>query len=72
VDAVRAVIAETGVRCVFSEPQFSDRVLAAVTEGSDVRRGRLDPLGADLTPGPALYAATLEGMADSFVGCLAP
>ena len=61
-----------GVVCVFDEPQFDQRLVRTVIEGSDVRSGTVDPLGADIEDGPALYETLLRTMAASFAGCLAP
>ena len=67
-DKVRAL----GVACVFAEPQFDQRVVRTVIEGSAVRAGTLDPLGAAIEDGPALYATLLRTMATAFKACLAP
>lgn len=56
--------------CVFSEPQFPPRLVAAITEGAGIRHAELDPLGAGLEPGPALYPALIEGMATAMADCL--
>lgn len=68
---VRQRLGRSGARCVFAEPQFPARILTAVTEGLDVRVGELDPVGADLEPGPDLYAKLMEGLAGSLTRCLA-
>ena len=67
---VRETIVELGALCVFAEPQFEPRLVATVTEGTNARRGVLDPIGANLEPGAALYPALLRGMAASMAGCL--
>jgi zinc transport system substrate-binding protein len=41
-----------------------------VTEWQGTGTGTLDPLGADLEPGAALYADLLRGMAESMAACL--
>lgn len=68
---VRANLAARGVVCVFSEPQLPDRLIATVTEGTSVRTGVLDPMGAGLAPGPELYPALLTRLADTLADCLA-
>lgn len=68
--ALRDAIADLGAACVFSEPQFEPRLVETVVEGLPVGRGVLDPLGAELTPGPDLYAELLTGLADGLVACL--
>jgi len=60
------------VACVFDEPQFDQRLIATVVEGTPVRSGTLDPLGADVENGADLYFAVLGNMAASFRDCLAP
>ncbi|MGF1659917.1 MAG: zinc ABC transporter substrate-binding protein [Rubrimonas sp.] len=68
---IRGKIGELGATCVFSEPQFPPRVIDAVVEGTQARKGALDPLGASLEPGPDLYAGLLRGMARDLTECLA-
>ena len=41
-------------------------------EGSDVRAGTVDPLGAAIEDGPELYVTLLRNMATAFKDCLAP
>lgn len=67
---IQARVAEQGVTCVLSEPQFDPRVVAAVMEGSAARAGVLDPLGSDLQPGPDLYPQMLRNLAAALAGCL--
>lgn len=62
---------EQDVACVFSEPQFEPRVVAALAEGRDVGTAELDPLGAAIEPGPDAYATLLSVMTDAIVACLA-
>jgi zinc transport system substrate-binding protein len=71
VAALRDRVRREGIVCAFTEPQFEPRLLATIIEGSDVRTGVLDPLGASLPPGPGLYPALLEALADGFEACLA-
>jgi zinc transport system substrate-binding protein len=58
------------VVCVFAEPQFEPRLLATLTEGTDVRTATLDPLGATMAPGPSLYSELLTDLATSLATCL--
>ena len=66
---VRALVAD--VDCVFTEPQMATSGVEAVTRGTAVRTGTLDPLGADLTPGPGLYPALIRDVAADMKACLA-
>lgn len=70
--ALRARIERGGIACLFTEPQFEPRIAQVIAEDLDVRLGTLDPLGAELEPGPKLYFALLEGLADSLRSCLQP
>lgn len=58
--------------CVFREPQFPPTLISTLTEGSAVRTGVLDTLGANLAPGPSLYATLLNNLATSLIHCLKP
>ncbi len=58
------------VACAFVEPQFDDRIVTAIAAGQPLRIGRLDPLGADLEPGPALYETLLRANAEAMAKCL--
>jgi zinc transport system substrate-binding protein len=68
---VRDKLAATKAQCVFREPQYDDKVVAVVIEGSAARSGVLDGLGAELTPGPAAYPQLLRNLASAFHACLA-
>lgn len=67
---LRARIGELDAVCVFAEPQFEPRLVQTVVEGTGARVGVLDPLGAELEPGPDAYARLLDNLADSFLDCL--
>ena len=63
-------IADAKVQCVFSEPQFDNKLVNLVIEGTDVKTGVMDPIGASLEPGPMLYDELLRGLVASMKGCL--
>jgi len=63
-------IQELGVRCVFSEPQFQSALVKTVIAGSQARSGILDPLGAEIPPGPDAYFQLLGGLAEALRDCL--
>ncbi|MEQ1652231.1 MAG: zinc ABC transporter substrate-binding protein [Hyphomicrobium sp.] len=69
--AVRKKIASLGAVCVFAEPGFQPKLVAAVTEGTSARAGTLDPEGISLTAGPELYFDLMRGLAKGVAGCLA-
>lgn len=63
-------IREAGPVCVFSEPQFEPKLVAALIEDTGAKSGVLDPLGTGLTDGPDLYFQLIRNMASALVGCL--
>ena len=68
---LRLKMRQMGVRCLFREPQFEPRLIAALTDRSEVRVDVLDPLGAQLEAGPDLYFRLMRANADALVACLA-
>lgn len=68
--ALRAKVEAAGAVCVFTEPQFNDRLVDVLIAGTPVRKAALDPLGAALEPGPGLYFRLLRGMTEAFQHCL--
>jgi zinc transport system substrate-binding protein len=56
--------------CVFAEPQFEPTLVDTVIEGTNAKKGVLDPLGAALDAGPDQYFELLNSLADSLVDCL--
>lgn len=69
---IRRKLAALEASCVFAEPQFQDRLVATVTEGTNARAGTLDPGGALLDPGPGAYEMLLRNLAAEITSCLAP
>jgi len=67
---LRSRIEASGARCLFREPQFEPRLVETLVEGTETESAVLDPLGADLAPGPDAWFQLLEGLADTLVGCL--
>lgn len=70
ISEIRHKIKAMNARCVFSEPQFEPRMVATILEGTAVRRGVLDPLGADLPRGPDSYFQLLNNLADNLLAGL--
>ena len=70
VEVLRRAILDGRIGCVFSEPQFSPRLVESLIEGSRAGTGVLDPLGASLAPGPDLYPKLLRGLSSSLNSCL--
>jgi zinc transport system substrate-binding protein len=68
--ALRQRMEAGGVVCVFAEPQFEPKLVATLTEGTKVRKGTLDPIGAKIPPGADAYEALLRGLASDMKTCL--
>jgi zinc transport system substrate-binding protein len=61
---------ELDAACVFAEPQFEPALVDVVIEGTNARKGVLDPLGAAIDAGPEQYFQLMNDLADSLVECL--
>jgi zinc transport system substrate-binding protein len=55
-----------------SETKGPTDYAALLTDGTDARMGVIDDTGMVLTPGSALYADLLTGIAASLKACIAP
>ena len=69
IEAVRAIIRDSSVDCVFSEPEFNQSFVETVTEGMAVNAAIIDPLGSQIAPGPEFYPMLLRAVSDELVGC---
>ena len=67
---LRDEVKELDIHCIFSEPQYSDKLVVALQDGTSISSAELDPLGSALTPGPDAYVQVLTNLASSVVGCL--
>ncbi|KUJ74730.1 hypothetical protein AVO42_04895 [Thiomicrospira sp. XS5] len=65
---LRQRIEQDGIRCVFKEPQFSDKQLRYITRGLDVKIGELDPLGRNQSH--QSYPEFIQGLAAQYRACL--
>lgn len=67
---LRAAVTQGKAVCLFREPQFPPKLIDTLDADTKARVGVLDPLGADLNPGPELYPILMRQLAQSLVGCL--
>lgn len=67
---LRAELAHEDVGCVFAEPQYSDKILKALTEGSNVKTSMLDPIGVNIDAGEDAYFLMMRDMTNSLADCL--
>ncbi|GGL59738.1 zinc ABC transporter substrate-binding protein [Wenxinia marina] len=67
---IRDRVADAGIDCVLTEPQFNPGLVATVLDGTEVRTAVLDPLGSGLEPGADLYPQMMRDLATALAGCL--
>ena len=70
ISKLQAILKSSQARCVFSEPQFNDRLVNTVISGIDVKTTKLDPLGFNLEIGEKLYIRLIENLSSSLSECL--
>ncbi len=70
VRTIKERIQEREAKCVFAEPQFKPSILEVVIEGTGAKSGVLDPVGADIEPGPQMYPQLVRKLAADLVACL--
>lgn len=67
---LRRKIGALSAVCVFAEPQYPDKLIASVTEGTSAKTAVIDPEGGLLPAGPDLYFALMRNAADAMRSCL--
>lgn len=70
IKALRREIAARKIACIFAEPQYQPKIITILIEGTDVRRGILDPIGINTATGPDAYFALMRRNAKALVECL--
>lgn len=73
--SIQKVIKNKQISCIFSEPQFSPKLVKTVVrgtkvKGTKVRTGVLDPLGINYKAGENLYIVLLNNLSSSLHQCL--
>nr|WP_240476972.1 zinc ABC transporter substrate-binding protein [Roseivivax marinus] len=69
VEEVRDTVRDLGVDCVFSEPQFDQRLVQTVLDGTDGQAAVVDPLGFEIETGPGFYPALIEAIGTEIADC---
>ncbi|WP_299423487.1 zinc ABC transporter substrate-binding protein [uncultured Shimia sp.] len=65
---VQEVLTANNITCVFTEPQFNDDIVTAISDGLDLHFEELDPTGAKQdTPN---YVSLIQTLANQFEACL--
>ena len=67
---LRAKIRALNVVCVFAEPLFQPKLIAAVIEDTNARSATLDPSGVMLMAGKDLYFEMMRDLAAGLKACL--
>ncbi|UAW98481.1 zinc ABC transporter substrate-binding protein ZnuA [Halopseudomonas nanhaiensis] len=67
---LREQLQQAGSSCVFSEPQFTPRLIESLTAGLDVRTGELDPLGGSAPVSAQGYVEFVESLGGTLAECL--
>lgn len=63
-------VEENNISCLFSEPQFSPKVLKVVAENTTASIFTLDPLGSKIEKGEDQYFKMMTSLATSFDTCV--
>ncbi|OZI13876.1 zinc ABC transporter substrate-binding protein [Sodalis-like symbiont of Philaenus spumarius] len=66
---IRTQLVEQKAACIFAEPQFRPAVINAVTRGTNVHIGTLDPLGIGIALDKESYARFLLQLSNQYVSC---
>ena len=66
---IRKKIKIKNVLCIFTEPQFSPKLVETVISGTAVKTGILDPIGTSIPPGPEMYFTLLNNISHSISTC---
>ena len=66
---IRKKIKNRNDLCIFTEPQFSPKLVQTVISGTDVKKGILDPIGTSIPPGPEMYFTLLNNISHSISTC---
>ncbi|MDZ7278174.1 zinc ABC transporter substrate-binding protein ZnuA [Pantoea eucrina] len=67
---IRTQLVEQKAVCVFAEPQFRPAVIDAVSRGTNVRKGTLDPLGMGISLTKDSYVTFLSQLSSQYASCL--
>ena len=72
VTALREAVVAGEVRCLLVDAETDPAWAETLGEYAQLRTATVDPDGVNLTPGPDLYPALIEGLAEALETCLAP
>lgn len=67
---IQGRIADEGITCVLSEPQYNTDLVSIVMDGTQTNTAVIDPLGTEIELGPDLYPRLLRNLAHALAECL--
>ncbi len=67
---LREHIKTSGAVCIFSEPQFKPAIINVLSEGLQIKKGELDPVGSTFEKGKDVYIELMSGLSQSIAECL--
>ena len=67
---LQKLLANQQVRCIFSEPQYDDRLINSIIGSLPIQVAMLDPLGSSLELGKNLYPELINQVASNLIDCL--
>jgi|GEM_PF-6397451 len=70
INKAKEIMLRKKARCVFKEPQFSDKMIETVIQNNNVGIGILDPLGGHIAEGGTHYFQLLNNLTDNLLNCL--
>ncbi len=68
--AIKKEVNANKVQCLFTEPQFTPKMIDILHQETNVKVGVLDPIGSDIPLGKNSYMQFLQKLANSYVECL--
>ncbi len=69
---LRQTLAKKGIVCVFTEPQFSSKIVTTLIGERAIKTGMIDPIGVDIPPGRGAYVQMMQKLSTEFGNCLRP
>ena len=66
---IRKRVVDEAVECVLAEPQYNERLVKVVVEGTKANITVIDPLGVSLETGPNLYENLIRNLATNLAKC---
>ncbi|MDH2925098.1 zinc transport system substrate-binding protein [Nicoletella semolina] len=67
---IKKDVEKNAAKCLFTEPQFTPKVVESLSKNTGINVSQLDPLGAKIELSSTAYPEFLQSLADSFGQCL--